>query len=175
MNKEETIFENETTYTFPIYLSMKCQTLPKGYVATGVVIMILVIIGAYFAFASERIALGALATVFALFIAFRSIGTPIILAARALKLDKRAQKGRLVETENYFYEDRLVAINKVINGRTEIPYRDIKKVHTNHKTTVIEMDKKLVLILDNKGFTKGSSKELVAHLYKKFAPEEDEY
>lgn len=163
----KTIFENECTYTYQVYLQLKRKTMDKAFVHTAYwIIGILTVILAFCIYKGWMIALLFGGPVL-LFTLYRLLWTPIRLAVFAHRKNREIHNGKDVVTVNNFYDDHVLAINALTKNKTNIKYEDVLKLLETRDTYIMEMERGLVLIMDKNGFKKGTKEDFVEFLKEK--------
>lgn len=154
----ETLFENHCTYTFSKYHQLK-RALLKSILVTGYVLIAIslafIILGIY----KDVGILKVIGLFGLLFFVFRSVISPMMLAYNDTKRDRKMYKNKQMETLINFYDNYLFAVNALSGSKTKIEYADIQYVKKTRSLFIIGMEQNLVLLVDRKGFTKGTENE----------------
>lgn len=163
----KTIFENECTYTYQVYLQLKRKTMDRAFVQTAY--WVIAIFAAIIAFSLYKgwFALILFCAPVLLFALYRLFWTPIRLALFAHRKNREIHNGKDVVTVNNFYDDHVLAINALTKNKTNIKYVDVQRVLQTIDLYIIEMERGLVLLIDKKGFTKGTKEEFVEFIKEK--------
>lgn len=159
-------FENHCTYTYNYYLQLKRKTMDKGFMTTGYVFLCIVTAVGVFGFIKGWNVLGLTMVAAALFFLYRLFVTPMRLAAFASR-ENRKLHGKDVETVNKFFDDHILATNKLTASKTNIQYVDIKGLLETKDLYIIGMEKGLVLLIDKHGFSTGNAEDFVAFMKEK--------
>ncbi|MEY8295704.1 MAG: YcxB family protein [Emergencia timonensis] len=161
-----TIFENQCTYTYEYYLQLKRATLDKSFVNTCYSALVIITALGVLTVVKNWYTFTIAAVVALIFVLYRLIGTPIRLASFAAKKNRQVH-GRDIETINHFYEDHLLAVNTLSQGKTNIKYEEVKTLMQSKNLFIIGMDKGLVLLIDKDGFLKGTVEEFLIFMKEK--------
>lgn len=161
-----TIFENKCTYTYQYYLQLKRVTLDKNFVTTCYVTLTIVFALGVLTLVQGWYPFTIAAAAAMIFVLYRLIGTPIRLASFAEKKNRQIH-GRDIETENYFYDDHLLAANILSKSKTTIRYEEVRSLTQSKDLLIIGMDKGLVLLIDKNGFSKGKKEDFVTFIKEK--------
>lgn len=156
-------FENNCTYTYDYYLQLKRKTMDKGFMTTGYVFLCIVTAVGVFGFIKGWNVLGLTMTAAALFFLYRLFVTPMRLAAFASRQNRKLH-GKDVETVNQFFDDHILAVNKLTGNKTNIKYTEIRKLLQTKNLFIIGMEQGLVLLIDKDGFTEGSCGDFVSFM-----------
>ncbi len=162
----ETIFENHCTYTFSKYHQLK-RTLLKQILVTGYVLILISLAFLIFGVYKDVGVLKGIGMLGIIFFAFRSILSPMWLAYSDTKRDRKMYKNHHMETLINFYDDHLLAVNALSGSKTNIKYADIQYVKKSSSLYIIGMEQNLVLLVDKKGFTKGTKEEFCEFIKEK--------
>lgn len=152
----DTVFENKCTYTFRNFLQFKRKTLDTGFVGTGWAIIGILTALSVLAIVLKSYSVLIFTSVGIVFLLYRVVGTPIKWAKIASQKNQSVHGGRDLETDVSFYEEHLIAVNLFTTGKTNIKYVDVLKLLETKDLYIIEMEKKLAILVDKSGFTKGT-------------------
>lgn len=161
-----TYFENNCTYTYRYYLQLKRKTMDKGFMTTGYVFLAVAVCAGAFGLYKGWTPLWATMIALIAFLLYRLFVTPMRLAAFAARKNRELH-GKDVETVNSFYEDHVLAVNKLTKNKTNIKYEQVKQLLTTKDLYIIGMEQGLVLLIDKHGFTKGTEADFVTFMKEK--------
>ncbi len=162
----ETLFENHCTYTFSKYYQLK-RTLLKSILVTGYVLIAISLAFMIWGIYKDIGVLKGIGLLGLIFFSFRAIISPLLLAFNDTKRDRKMYQNKQMETLINFYDDYLFAVNALSGSKTKIEYADIQKVKKTRSLFIIAMEQNLVLLVDKKGFTKGTTNEFARFIKEK--------
>jgi len=161
-----TIFENACTYTFSYYLQLKKKTMDRSVQNTGIGLLVIFAALGIFTIVKKWYMFTFAAAIAVVFLLFRLFLLPVVLANFAARKNREIH-GRDVETINNFYEDHVLAVNVFNKNKTSIEYTEVLKVLESKDLYIISMEQGLSLLIDKKGFTKGTCEDFKTFLKEK--------
>ena len=168
MKKEEILFQNRCAYTRPVMLEMYRKAYSTGFVLLLMIFELVFILSALASFVGgkENYASGFMMLIYFAVTVFLHVGLPWVRAGRAVKQAKAVFHGP-VTVDVLFSEHELQSRNEVTGAESAVEYGQIVQVSQSKDLYFLKLKSRIFVLLDKKGFEKGSPEEFERFIRKK--------